>query len=114
RHADAVAQTRRVEAAILALRREGNHKGTALIRLPGGIYLPLAGIAARTYRNEHPRPILGEDDIPRRMPAARHIADNRLCWPAWVKIASAIRKTDYAIGVRHLGVTGTWSRPPAR
>ena len=48
------------------------------------------------------------------MPAARQIGDNRLCWTGWFKIASAIRKTDYAIGVRDIDVTGTWSRRPER
>ena len=53
RHSDAVAQTRRKEPLVLALRREGEHEGAVGVRSPWSIYRPLAGIAARSDRNKH-------------------------------------------------------------
>ena len=46
------------------------------------------------------------------MSALRQTRDDRLCWTGGLKVARAIGKSDHAIGIRHIHVTGVWSRRP--
>src|SRR6266702_7087475 len=119
RHADAIADAGCESSLALALRIEDEHVGAVGLGSPGRaqglLLLPpaerrligsaqaVAGIGGGAHRDEHPRAVLGEDDVAGRVTSGREPGDDNLRPAVRLHLAAAIGEADDGVGFSDMG-----------